>query len=352
MHVIDVHGQDATIETKTFDTFDAFLQWKTSKEQERNSWFVQHRQKRVGKDNTTYNFYCNRSGSMKAVEERKRVVKMQGLSKMNAKSSACMKAVVNSSNEVHVEYNLIHIGHDSKLGHLRISDELRSSIATKLARKIPVSAILDDIRDNLSGNLSRDHLTTRQDIQNIMHQYNLNLVQKHSEDATSVNCWVRDLQDKDFDCILCYKPQGVEKYGLPDSDFLLGLQTELQKDSLVKYGTKLVCIDSKHSTTAYDFLLVTLMVKDDFGEGVPVAWLISNREDICSLDPFFAAIKARIGNFTVDDFMSDDADAFYNAWTRNFPALRRRLLCSWHVDKALRKNIFKCIRNVDEQANV
>ena len=102
----------------------------------------------------------------------------------------------------------------------------------------------------------------------------------------------------------------------------------------------------------YDFLLVTLMVKDDFGEGVPVAWLISNREDICSLDPFFAAINARIGNFTVDDFMSDDADAFYNAWTKNFPAPRRRLLCSWHVDKALRKSIFKYNRNVDEQANV
>ena len=30
---------------------------------------------------------------------------------------------------------------------------------------------------------------------------------------------VMDLQDKDCVSILCYKLQGVEKYGLPDSDF-------------------------------------------------------------------------------------------------------------------------------------
>ena len=27
------------------------------------------------------------------------------------------------------------------------------------------------------------------------------------------------------------------------------------------------------------------MIKDESGEGMPVAWLITNREDICFLDP-------------------------------------------------------------------
>jgi len=93
-----------------------------------------------------------------------------------------MKVVVDSvSKKVNVEYNYSHIGHDTRFGHLRISDELRSTIAAKLAKKIPVIAIPDDeIRDNLTGVLCRDQ------------QYNLNLVQKHSEDATSINCWVKD----------------------------------------------------------------------------------------------------------------------------------------------------------------
>ena len=104
-----------------------------------------------------------------------------------------MKVVVDSvSKEVNVEYNLSHICYDTRLGQLRISYEVRSTIAAKLAKQIPVSAIPDEIRDNLTGVLCRDHLTTRQDIHNIMQQYNLNLVQKHSEDATSINYWVKD----------------------------------------------------------------------------------------------------------------------------------------------------------------
>eukprot|EP00795_Rhopilema_esculentum_P003540 gene3540-2026_t len=81
-----------------------------------------------------------------------------------------------------------------------------------------------------------------------MHQFNINLAQKHSSDFTSVHCWVRELQD-DYNCILCYKPQGEAKYGLPTNDFLLGIQTEFQKDTKCKYASKLVCIDSTHSTT-------------------------------------------------------------------------------------------------------
>ena len=71
---------------------------------------------------------------------------------------------------------------DTRLGHLRISDEIRSTIAAKVAKEIPVDAIPDESRDNLTVVLCRDHLTARQDIHNIMQQYNVNLVQKHSED--------------------------------------------------------------------------------------------------------------------------------------------------------------------------
>ena len=147
------------------------------KEEESNSWFVQHRQNRMCGGNETYCFYSNRTGYLQGVEERIRALKTQGLSKIDGKCSAFMKVVVDSvSNEVNVEYNLSYIGHDIRLGHLRISDKLRSTIAAKLAKEIPVNAIPDEIRDNLTGLLCRDHLTTRQDIHNIMQQYNLNPV--------------------------------------------------------------------------------------------------------------------------------------------------------------------------------
>ena len=94
------------------------------------------------------------------------------------------------------------------------------------------------------------------------------------------------------------------------------------------------------------------MVKDEFGEGIPVAWLITNHEDVWALDPFFASLKERVGDIAVTDFMSDDAEAFYNSWTRNFPQPKRRLICSWHIDKNLRRNILRTVKYAENQISV
>ena len=349
----EYHKRETVITTTNFQTYDDFLAWKKDVEKKTSSWFVQHRQAREGVHHSTAWFYCNRTGNVRTRGDGKRAFKIQGSSKIDEKCCAFMRVTIdNDTKEVQVKHSLSHVGHDTRLGHLRISEELRTKIAGKLARKIPVEAILDEIRDNLGADLNRDHLTSKQDMHNIMHQFNITHVQKHSQDATSVHCWVNDLRDREYDSVLCYKPQGELKYGLPQSDFLLGIQTEFQKDTMKKHASKLVCLDSTHCTTGYDFLLVTVLVKDEYGEGVPVAWLISNREDICSLDPFFAALKERIGSVEVTDFMSDDAEAFYNAWTRNFPPPKRQLLCAWHVDKSLRTNIYRNVSNIAEQVNL
>ena len=52
---------------------------------------------------------------------------------------------------------------------------------------------------------------------------------------------------------------------------------------LKAYGHNVFCMEATHSTNMYDFLLITVLVIDDFGEGVPVAWAISNREDADTL---------------------------------------------------------------------
>ena len=91
--------------------------------------------------------------------------------------------------------------------------------------------------------------------------------------------------------------------------------------------------------SGYDFLLVTVLVKDEYGVGVPVAWLISSREDICALDLFFAAFKLQVGNVEVNNFMSDDADAFYNAkvcYPRMISSLcQMTLSMPWEVQECL-----------------
>ncbi len=104
-----------------------------------------------------------------------------------------------------------------------------------------------------------------------------------------------------------YKLQGKIEFGLPMEDFLLGIQTKYQLDQMKLHGSNIICMDATHSTNQYDFQLITVLVIDDFGEGLPVAWLISNREDQIVLDPFMAAIKDAIGGIKVRVFMSDDA---------------------------------------------
>ena len=48
-------------------------------------------------------------------------------------------------------------------------------------------------------------------------------------------------------------------------------------------------------TNMYHFNLITLVVIDEYGEGIPVALMLSNREDAISLIPFFATIKGISG---------------------------------------------------------
>jgi hypothetical protein len=49
---------------------------------------------------------------------------------------------------------------------------------------------------------------------------------------------------------------------------------------MLEFGNgNIVCLDSTHGTNQYGFNLVTMMVVDDFGEGTPVAFMISSKED-------------------------------------------------------------------------
>jgi len=48
---------------------------------------------------------------------------------------------------------------------------------------------------------------------------------------------------------------------------------------------------------------------------------------------FFEKIKVKVGIINSKVFMSDDAPAFYNAWSGVMGNVKHQLLCSWHVNK-------------------
>lgn len=100
----------------------------------------------------------------------------------------------------------------------------------------------------------------------------------------------------------------------------------------------------------FDFQLITLLCVDEFGAGFPVAYCITNRVDKTAMLTFFKAVKEKTGAITPEVFMSDDAQAFYNAWQEVMGDAKRRLLCAWHVDKNWRESIKKHVPDKQLQA--
>ena len=236
-----------------------------------------------------------------------------------------------------------HYGHKTSLGHLRIPESNRLAIAGQLASGVEFQHILDNIRDSLGAACQRIHLLTRKDIANIQRTYCLRGIERHKDDATSVHLWVESMKVQKDNPVLLYKPQGqVDAEGLATPDFVLALQTQLQADILRRFSqNRVVCVDGTHGTNGYDFTLITVMVIDEYGEGFPVAWCISNREDQGLLLRFYQAIRTKVGILTPAWFMSDLAEQFYSAWIQTFGKQDppKRLLCAWHVDKAWRENL-------------
>lgn len=56
---------------------------------------------------------------------------------MNAYSPSFMNANITTDCEVKVTYELVHFGHKSEVRYIHLIPEERTSIATKLAKKIP-----------------------------------------------------------------------------------------------------------------------------------------------------------------------------------------------------------------------
>ena len=139
-------------------------------------------------------------------------------------------------------------------------------------------------------------------------------------DQTSARAWVNEMSALPYNPVLLFKGQGEEQGATMDNltvdDFLLGIQTEFQRDLLKQFGSEAVCMDSTHGTNHYDFQLTTLLIVNEWGEGVPVAWLVSNHETTAVIVEFLRGVQVRCGAITpkVLVFMSDDADAFFNAW--------------------------------------
>lgn len=294
-------------------------------------------------------------------EIKKRQLKSQGTSKIGSQCTAHIKATVKlDTAQVKVQYCNYHHNHEKKLAHLHMPQRTRMDIASKLQKGVSMNRILDDIRDSVSDGLNRQHLTTRKDLHNIKQQYNIEGIIRHANDLSSVTAWVEEMRAMQYNPILVFKKKGQkqppEMDNVSDDDFILCIQTEFQRDMFKKFGSSVICIDSTHGTNLYDFTLTALLVVDEYGEGIPVGWMLSNREDVLMLMVFFQALKERVGPIHPQWIMSDMAEQYFTAWKATFDnsdeSDTKKLVCAWHVDKAWRNTLRERITNKVKQTEV
>ena len=98
---------------------------------------------------------------------------------------------------------------------------------------------------------------------------------------------------------------------------------------------RVICTDSTHNIAAKK-KLATLMTVDEDEEGVALAFCICDSESTPTMQTFFASVRDKIGfKIKADYFLTDNANAFFNAWCAEMVADTKphKRLCAWHVNQ-------------------
>lgn len=97
-------------------------------------------------------------------------------------------------------------------------------------------------------------------------------------------------------------------------------------------------MDATFNLNDKNCLLITLFTIDDFGNGIPLAFCISEKEDEATITTFLECVKQTVGQISSDFFLSDDAGQYFKSWSKVMKHCKK-ILCSWHVLKNWKENL-------------
>ncbi|KAF8785630.1 hypothetical protein HNY73_011145 [Argiope bruennichi] len=160
-------------------------------------------------------------------------------------------------------------------------------------------------------------LITRKDLQNIKRDFRIMLPSRESviqDDGISACAWVHKMKIEKDNLVLFYKRLVDPHPAVQNKHFMLVFVTHFQKSIFYPIGADGICVDSTHSISNYNFELVTMLVIDEYEEGIPVAFCISSSVSTVIFTHFFKCIKTTMSSSIIPKFfMSDDAVMFKNA---------------------------------------
>lgn len=200
--------------------------------------------------------------------------------------------------------------HPQELHHLFLRDSDQQEILPFISNDQPNHSVIQKLAERHLGHAhNRLQLLNADDIKNIRVKYGFR-ASSRLPDATATKNWI----EENHDDVLFWKLQDTvdDINGLRDDDCVIVIMKKTQKAMLEKFGSFTFYVDSTHGTNAYDFHLTTLMVADEHGEGYPVAFMFSNKEDKHVMGLFFRTLREAMGGDLPHPqfFLTDDSPVF------------------------------------------
>jgi hypothetical protein len=203
------------------------------------------------------------------------------------------------------------------------------------------------------GRPSRAMYAVLYDIHNIRSEFKLRRQPIHQDDFQSLRFEAdRQMSFSKQDQTLLFLKNLNEKSRefpkLTESHFIAVIQTDFQREMLQRHGGKRLCIDATHGVARFTTVkLVSIVVLDDCERGIPVAHCLINHEDMITIETFFRVLLDQLQFLNVIWFLSDGAEAFFNAWTEVVGGTTKKLLCIWHVLKNVNQKVYCRIHNAE-----
>lgn len=218
-----------------------------------------------------------------------------------------------------------------------------------------MSFILNEVRESIPVPVAdptivdRSQLLTRNDLHNIKRDFGLFQGRYHRDDNQSVAILFERLEKQPGNPVRLNRQPSLQcssspKKGNEAKGLMIVLATDYQLKLMRERGNGgTICMDSTHGTAGYDYHLTTIMVIDEFGFGVPVAFCISSGASTIEWKDFLLAVKGANNDecISAQVLMTDNDPSFYNAWGEVMGAVEHRLLCAWHIDQCWRRNLGK-----------
>ncbi|XP_055357133.1 uncharacterized protein LOC129602188, partial [Paramacrobiotus metropolitanus] len=336
-HLAKMHGLEHRNIDQSFAGEEEFNNWKLATQEYTYSQFNKYAGATKSKDVTWQTYLCFRSPRTEAEVSS---------ATLTFRCSAFFK-LYRSGSGVSIRGCLDHYGHEpaEDVAQQKIPDSIRQEIAARINLGVPPRKIVRDLRRSAFQNYQNSGLPHRlafltlQDVYNVRREYGLDYHSTDPDDLSSIALEAArqsSLPDEEKS-ILFFKNFGEQSGLYPeikDSHFILIVQTDIQKKQLSNLSCRSVCIDGTHGITGRpEFKLITLVALDDKQRGIVVAHCISNHEDEISVTHLFKALEGQLKSKNVQWFLSDDANAFYNAWKNIFGNAAQKILCIWHARK-------------------